>query len=93
MTAQFPLPPLPTPKGLPSGERSWRVSSRASLASGVPLGRELHLLSSVRVPAADLSWAFLAILAVPSERRMNNLRFLSRLDGSIPTAPTKPLDV
>ena len=49
------------------------------------LGREPHLLPIVRVPAVYLSSAFLAILAVLSARRMNNLRVSINLDGSIPT--------
>ena len=53
------------------------------------LGREPHLLWFIRVPAVYLSSAFLAILAVLSARRMNNLRVSIKLDGSIPTAPTK----
>jgi hypothetical protein len=35
-------------------------------------GRELHLLSFVRVPAVYFGSAFPAILAVLSARRMNN---------------------
>jgi|SRR5215469_3228908 len=43
-----------------------------------------------RVPAVYLTSAFLAILASLSERRINNLRVCKQLDGSVPTAPTKP---
>jgi hypothetical protein len=54
------------------------------------LGREPHLLSFVRVLAVYLTSAFLAILAVLSARRMNNLRVSIKLDGSIPIVPTYP---
>jgi hypothetical protein len=51
--------------------------------------RPLRCISVICVPAVYLTSAFVAILAVLYEHRMNSLRVFNGLDGSIPTAPTK----
>jgi hypothetical protein len=71
--------------------RGWSAAFTACSPSHAfwPLDFRQRFIATFRVPAVYLSLAFLAILAVLSEQRMNNLRVFNGLDGSIPTRASK----